>query len=114
MTTIRFTGSTPITIPALGLHLAPGDLADVAAEVAVELGARDDFKLASAAPVATVKEILAQVGDDPAEAVKALADEQARPQPRTSLVKALEKIAATAPDPDNTDAAPADVTSTEE
>lgn len=114
MTTVRYTGSTSLTIPALRLHLAPGALADVPADVADELIDRDDFKLAAAPPVATVKETLAQVDGDPVEAARVLDEEQARPNPRTSLVKALEQIVAAAPDPDPDAADPATVTSPEE
>lgn len=113
MTQVQYTGSTPITIPALRLHLDPGGLADVDAVAAEELVERDDFKLASAAPVATVKEILARVDGDPVEAARELDEELATPNPRKSLVKALEQIVASAPDPDP-DAATADVTTTEE
>lgn len=97
MTQVRYTGSTPITIPALRLHLEPDGLADVDDVAAQELVERDDFKLASAAPVETVKEILARVAGDPEAAARELAEEQSRPRTRSSLVKALEEIAATAP-----------------
>lgn len=41
----------------------------------------------------TVAEVLADVADDPAKARAALAAEQSRPHPRTSLVTALARIA---------------------
>lgn len=43
---------------------------------------------------ATAKEVLAWVGDDPERAAEALAAEQAKDSPRSTLVKQLEKLAA--------------------
>lgn len=97
---LRYTGTTALTIPAARLHLNPGDLFDVPDPLADELVARGDFKLAAAAPVAKVAEVLAAVGDDPAEAAKALAEELAQARPRKSLVAQLEALAATTADPD--------------
>ncbi|MCF2130117.1 hypothetical protein L1I79_27345 [Strepomyces sp. STD 3.1] len=42
---------------------------------------------------APVKDLLAWVGDDPARAQEVLAAEEAKDQPRTTLVKQLQKIA---------------------
>jgi hypothetical protein len=42
---------------------------------------------------ATAKEVLAWVGDDPDRADEALAAEQAKDSPRSTLVKQLEKLA---------------------
>lgn len=93
---LRYTGTTALTIPAARLHLNPGDLLDVPDPLADELVARDDFKLAAAAPVAKIAEVLALVGDDPDEAAKALAEELAQARPRTTLVAQLEALAASA------------------
>lgn len=42
---------------------------------------------------ATANEVLAWVGEDPSRAAEALAAEQARDKPRSTLLKALEKLA---------------------
>lgn len=47
---------------------------------------------------AKADDVLAWVGDDPARASEALAAEQAKDKPRSTLVKQLEKIAAVEPD----------------
>lgn len=49
----------------------------------------------SAVPSGSIKKVLAWVGDDPARATAALADELARTKPRPTLLEALTPIAAT-------------------
>lgn len=56
-----------------------------------------------AGPDATVADVLADVGDDPALAAEALAAEQARPKPRKTLVDALTALTATEPDTGDTE-----------
>ncbi|MEV6696230.1 hypothetical protein AB0M68_03580 [Streptomyces sp. NPDC051453] len=47
---------------------------------------------------ANAADVLAWVGDDPERAAEALAAEQAKDKPRSTLVKQLEKLAASDPD----------------
>lgn len=49
---------------------------------------------AAAAPAGSVSDVLAEVGNDPVLAAAALAAEQSRPKPRTTLVDALTAITA--------------------
>lgn len=95
MTTLRYTGTVPMTIPALGVHVEPDGLVEVAEPAASELIARDDWKRATAAPVETVASIKAAVGDDAEMAAAALVEELAQSSPRPTLVAHLEQVAGT-------------------
>lgn len=104
MTTLRYTGKTAVSIPSLGLDLQHGDLFEAPSDVADELAGRADFKAAGSRPTETVEDVLARVGSDPAEAAKALTEEESGGKPRKSLVSALIEIIEAAPaDPSEED-----------
>lgn len=85
---------TRVTFAHLHGDHRPGDSAEVDDNEARQL-IHDGIAVAAdeSKPTATVDEILADVGDDQAKAAEALAAEQSRARPRTTLVEALTALA---------------------
>lgn len=84
-----------VEIVATGQSVGPGETVDVPDEVGESLAEQPDVWAAVGAGRPTVKEVLAEVGADPAKAARALAVEKQSDDPRKSLVSRLEEIAAT-------------------
>jgi hypothetical protein len=102
---IRYVGpsTAPVIIPAAGyLEVTPGEPVEVPNAVGQSLCEQVDNWRPVGGAQPTVKEILAEVGDDPDAAEAALNAEQATDSPRPKLVGALEAVIASAPDPDST------------
>ncbi|MGI5408727.1 hypothetical protein ACQEV9_18275 [Streptomyces chartreusis] len=97
----KIKGDTAVTLLRSGAAVDPDD--DDAADLAEQLHGDTDGQgpepdpdpdpPQELSPDAPVKEVLAWVGDDPDRASEALELEQAKDQPRSTLVKQLEKIA---------------------
>lgn len=107
MPRLTYTGRSPVLIPTLGLNLAPGESFVIDDDDAAdELAARDTFKRSANAPAETIAEILARIGTDAAEALAAIAAEEAQPTPRVSLLTKLRAVVDAATPDDSADAYP--------